>query len=61
MDANERESGAPEETDPIRAYVLQNAAREASKPRAGGWVIPFLISVLVTAVVLAVAFYLWGK
>ncbi|HYV63075.1 MAG TPA: hypothetical protein VE958_10400 [Bryobacteraceae bacterium] len=60
MDANERESGTPEETDPIRAYAMQNAAQEANKPRSTGWVFPFLISVLVTAVILAAAYYLWG-
>jgi hypothetical protein len=53
----------PEETDPLRAYALQNAAREAVKPRSSGrsWVLPFLASVAITAVILAVAFYLWGK
>ena len=45
MDANERESRTPEETDPLRAYALQNAAKEV-KPRSS--VVPFLISVLVT-------------
>jgi hypothetical protein len=63
MDANERESGPPEETDPIRAYAMQNAAREAAKPpsRSGSWVLPFLAAVVVTAVILAAAFYLWGN
>ena len=53
----------PEETDPLRAYAMQNAAQEAGKPRAsgGGWVLPFLASVVITAVILAAAFYLWGK
>ena len=32
MDANERESGKPEETDPIRAYAIQNAALAEAKP-----------------------------
>jgi hypothetical protein len=53
-------SDKPEETDPLRAYALQNAAREATKPRSSPMV-PFLISVLVTAVILAIAFYLWGR
>ena len=61
MDANEREPGSPEETDPIRAFALQNMAQEASKPRRRSPALPFLISVLVTAVILALAFYLWGK
>jgi len=52
-------SDAPEEHDPLRAYALQNATREATKPKSS--VGPFLISVLVTAVILAVAFYLWGR
>jgi hypothetical protein len=60
MDANEPESKAPEEHDPLRAYALQNAAREATKPRSSPMV-PFLVSVLVTAVILAIAFYLWGR
>jgi hypothetical protein len=57
MAENERESGSPEH-DPLRAYALQNAAKEV-KPRSS--VGPFLVSVLVTAVILAVAFYLWGR
>ena len=61
MDAKERESSTPQEADPIRAYAMQNAALESSKPRSTGWVVPFLISVLVTDVILAAAFYLWGK
>jgi hypothetical protein len=61
MDANERESGTPEETDPLRAYAMQNAMREASRPRDRSPVVPFLISVLLTAAILAVAFYLWGR
>jgi hypothetical protein len=59
MDANERESSTPEETDPLRAYALQNAAKEV-KPRPSP-VVPFLVSVLVTALILAIAFYLWGR
>ena len=59
MEANERESRTPEETDPLRAYALQNATREATKPKSS--VGPFLISVLVTGVILAIAFYLWGR
>jgi hypothetical protein len=51
-------SETPEEQDPLRAYALQNATKEA-KPRSS--VGPFLISVLVTAVILAIAFYLWGR
>ena len=58
MDANERESRIPEETDPLRAYALQNAAKDV-KPRSS--VPAFLISVLVTAAILAIAFYLWGR
>jgi uncharacterized protein HemX len=58
MDANERESSTPEETDPLRAYAHQNAAKEV-KPKSS--VPAFLISVLVTAVILAIAFYLWGR
>jgi hypothetical protein len=61
MDANERESEKQEETDLIRAYALQNAAQEASKPRRRSPVRPFLVSVLVTALILGVAFYLWGR
>jgi hypothetical protein len=63
MDANERESGTPEETDPLRAYALQNAEREAVKPRSSGgsWVVPFLVAVVVTAIILAAAYYLWGN
>jgi uncharacterized protein HemX len=59
MDANEPESRTPEETDPLRAYALQNAAKEV-KPKPSS-VMPFLISVVVTAVILAIAFYLWGR
>ena len=59
MEANERESGTPEEHDPLRAYALQNATREATKPKSS--TVPFLVSVLVTAVILATAFYLWGR
>jgi hypothetical protein len=60
MDANEREPRTPEDNDPLRAYALQNAAREATKPRSSP-AVPFLVSVLVTAVILAIAFYLWGR
>ena len=52
-------SDAPEEHDPLRAYALQNAAREATKPRSP--IVPFLVSVLVTAVILAIAYYVWGR
>jgi hypothetical protein len=58
MDANESESRPPEDNDPLRAYALQNAAKQV-KPRSS--VGPFLVSVLVTAVILAIAFYLWGR
>ena len=58
MDANEPQSRTPEETDPLRAYALQNAAKEV-KPKSS--VAPFLVSVLVTAVILAIAYYLWGR
>ena len=51
-------SDKPEETDPLRAYALQNAAKDV-KPRSS--VPAFLISVLVTALILAIAFYLWGR
>jgi hypothetical protein len=59
MDAPERESSKSEETDPLRAYALQNAAMEATKPRSS--IIPFLVSVLVTALILAIAYYVWGR
>ena len=59
MDANEREARTPEDNDPLRAYALQNAAKEATKPQSS--VGPFLISVLVTALILGIAFYLWGR
>ncbi len=59
MDANDRESKTPEEPDPLRAYALQNATREATKPKSS--VAPFLVSVLVTGVILGIAFYLWGR
>ena len=58
MDPNERESAPPEDNDPLRAYAQKNAAHEV-KPRSS--VLPFLVSVLVTAVILAAAFYLWGR
>ena len=62
MDANERESGKPEETDPIRAFVLQNEALADARPkRSGGWVVPFLASVLVTGLILAAVYYFWGR
>jgi hypothetical protein len=62
MDANERESGKPEETDPIRAFVLQNEALADAKPkRSGSWVVPFLASVLVTGLILAAVYYFWGR
>jgi hypothetical protein len=63
MDAKERESQEPEEQDPIRAFALQNAARAAEKPKSSGssWVIPFLVAVLVTGVILAAAYYFWGR
>ena len=63
MDAKEPESGTPEETDPLRAYAMQNAAREAVEPRSSGasWVLPFLAAIIITAVILAAAYYLWGK
>jgi len=63
MNGNEPESKAPEESDPLRAYAMQNAAREGVKPRSGSgsWVLPFLAAVVVTAVILAVAYYVWGR
>jgi hypothetical protein len=63
MDANERESGTPEETDPLRAYARKNAEREAVQQRTSGgsWVLPFLAAVAITAVILAAAYYLWGN
>ena len=57
MDVNEREPANPDH-DPLREYALQNAAKEV-KPRSQ--VIPFLISVLVTAIILGLAFFLWGR
>jgi hypothetical protein len=51
-------SDKPEETDPLRAYALQNAAKEV-KPKSSA--APFLVSVVVTAIILAIAFYLWGR
>ena len=59
MDPNESESRTPEETDPLRAYALENAAKDG-KPKSSP-IMPFLASVLVTAVILAIAFYLWGR
>ena len=59
MAENERESGTPEENDPLRAYALKNAAAKEVKPRSQ--VIPFLVSVLITAIILAAAFFLWGR
>ncbi len=63
MDAKERESGVPEEDDPIRALAMQNAARAAEQPRSSGfsWLGPFLVAVLITGVILAAAYYLWGR
>jgi uncharacterized protein HemX len=58
MDANESEPRTPEETDPLRAYALQNATKEV-KPKSS--TAPFLVSVVVTAAILAIAFYLWGR
>jgi hypothetical protein len=57
MDAND--PNPPEEHDPLRAYALQNAAREVTKPKSSAG--PFLVSVLITAVILAIAYYLWGR
>jgi hypothetical protein len=59
MDAKERESTSPDEHDRLRAYALQNAAKEV-QPRSSS-VAPFLLSVLITAVILGIAFYLWGR
>jgi len=59
MDAPEREPSRSEEPDPLRAYALQNAAIHAAKPRSSMG--PFLVSVLVTAVILAFAYYVWGR
>ncbi|MCU1339900.1 MAG: hypothetical protein JWO19_5481 [Bryobacterales bacterium] len=50
-----------EENDPIRAYAKQNAARDGVKPTGRSWVLPFLASVVITALILEAAFYLWGK
>ena len=63
MDANERESGRAEETDPIRAYAMQNAALAEAKPKrsGGSWVIPFLASVLATGLTMAAVYYFWGR
>ena len=61
MDANERESERQEETDLIRAYALENAERAAKQVKPRSPVLPFLVSVLVTAVILGAAFYLWGR
>jgi len=66
MDANERESRestTPEETDPIRAYAIQNAALAEAKPQRSGssWVVPFLASVLATGLLLAAVYYFWGR
>jgi hypothetical protein len=53
-------SETPEDDDPLRAYAEQNVAQQESvKPRSS--VLPFLVSVLVTAAILAAAFYLWGR
>ncbi len=63
MNANEGGSNGPEEQDPIRAFALQNAARAAEKPKSSGasWVVPFLVAVLITGVILAAAYYFWGR
>jgi hypothetical protein len=63
MDANERESGTRQETDPIRAYAIQNTALAEAKPKRSGssWVLPFLASVLVTGLILAAVYYFWGR
>ena len=63
MDANERESGTPEETDPIRAYAIQNAALAETKPKRSGssWVMPFLASVLITGLLMVAVYYFWGS
>ena len=58
MAENERPSGFPEDNDPLRAYAAKNAAT-AVKPKSSA--VPFIVSVLVTAVILAAAFYLWGR
>lgn len=56
-------SNKPEETDPIRAYAIQNAALAEAKPKRSGsfWVLPFLASVLVTGLILAAVYYFWGR
>ncbi|HSP67713.1 MAG TPA: hypothetical protein VLN48_08295 [Bryobacteraceae bacterium] len=56
-------SNKPEETDPIRAFVLQNEALAEAKPKRSGssWVLPFLASVLVTGLILAAVYYFWGR
>jgi hypothetical protein len=59
MDAPENESSTPEERDPLRAYALHNAAKQAAKPPSS--ILPFFLSVIATAVILAIAYYLWGK
>jgi len=51
-------SDTPEDNDPLRIFALQNAAKQV-KPRSS--VGPFLVSVLVTALILGAAFYLWGR
>ncbi|GEM_PF-3244418 len=63
MNPDERAPETPEETDPIRAYAMQNAARSAQQPRPRGssWVLPFLIAVLITGAILAGAYYFWGN
>jgi hypothetical protein len=52
-------SEQPEDNDPLRAYALQNATKKDVKPRSSS--APFIVSLLVTAVILAAAFYLWGR
>lgn len=59
MAENERQSATPEDNDPLRAYALKNAATQEAQPRSSAG--PFLVSLLVTAVILGVAFYLWGR
>jgi hypothetical protein len=56
-------SEKPEETDPIRAYAIQNAALAEAKPKRSGssWVMPFLASVLVTGLLMAAVYYFWGR
>jgi len=48
-----------EDNDPLRAYAAKNAATAAVKPKSSAG--PFIVSLVVTAVILAAAFYLWGR